>query len=188
MCSSKKHARPLTGPTQMTARGRSGVCKGRRSARASLPAGLLPGRRTGDSSGPLRPETVYADSDWTFDAGASPGYGAAHAIALRAAPRYSGFVDATVLHAAGFERRIDDLRSYHHFTLCKRVVRRPGIHTDEQLAGWRSPVVVSLPCQELSIARQSAISRLGRSAISMNRIGTQLALTMALIPRARNEY
>jgi len=104
--------------------GRSGVCKGRRSARASLPAGLLPGRRTGDSSGPLRPETVYADSDWTFDAGASPGYGAAHAITLRAAPRYSGFVDETVLHAAGFERRIDHLRSYHHFTLCKRVVRR----------------------------------------------------------------
>jgi len=61
----------------------------------------------------------------------------------------------------------------------------PGIHPDEQLAGWRSPVVVSLPCQELSIARQSAISRLVSSAISMNRVGTQLALTMALIPRAR---
>ena len=57
----------------------------------------------------------------------------------------------------------------------------PGIHPDEQLAGWRSPVVVSLPCQELSIARQSAISRLVRSAISMNRVGAQLALAMALI-------
>src|SRR5579863_10511599 len=57
----------------------------------------------------------------------------------------------------------------------------PGIHPDEQLVGWRSPVVVSLRCQELSIARQSAISRLVRSAISMNRVGTQLALAMALI-------
>ena len=161
--------------------GRSGVCKGRRSARASLPAGLLPGRRTVipvDRSvrklfrpiriGPLTLEHRLVIAPLTRSRSEQPrdipGSLMRQYYTQRASKGGLNISEATTisLSARGW-------------------FGAPGIHPDEQLAGWRSPVVVSLRCQELSIARQSAISRLVRSAISMNRVGTQLALAMALI-------